>query len=114
MEAWPPWSTVAAGLRPKAAARPHAKSAASRLRQGSHGWLVRQAERLDAARERARANRAAAEAAGVPARQNTLEDQRREHRTTTGLAAAGFNVGRHVQYVLGRPTIVPLQAVEAP
>ena len=109
MEPVPTRSKLALGLRPKALAKPHAKSAASRLRQGSHGWLLRQAERLDRARQAALAARTAGAASSSGVETGPLSVQRSEHRTTTGMLAVGFNVGRHVHYVLGRPTLV-LQA----
>jgi hypothetical protein len=100
-----------AGLRPKAAA-PTPKLLPARARAGASGWLWRQAERLDAIRT-ARAAQAASWMADVEledpvAEPASLAAEREESRTGLQIMHAGFQVGRHVRYILGRPVQVSL------
>ena len=80
-------------------------SPASRQHPGAHGWLLRQAERLQAVREASLAREVPPPGvhfkAGAPP-----PPPRADHRTVEGLRCAGFLPGRKVRYVLGRAVCV--------
>ena len=71
--------------------------------QGNVGWMGRAAERLD---QQASAGEPAADrSAGVEEDKVELQRERLTDRLQAHLAV-GFNPGRHVWYVKGRPTVV--------
>lgn len=78
---------------------------ASRRNPGTHGWLLRQAERMEVARA-AGLQRAAAHAAAQPKAGPPEPPPQEDFRTVLGLRSAGFLPGRRVWYIMGRPVCV--------
>jgi hypothetical protein len=79
-------------------------SAASRQRPGAHGWLLRQAERLQAVRDAGLARERPPP--GVQSKAGAPPPPHADHRAVEGLRCAGFLPGRKVWYALGRPVCV--------
>lgn len=78
----------------------------ARKQTGKRDWLEQLANRLDAGVLAGKAERAvnetASSKAGAPSPPATTS-----WRTVDGVRAIGFNPGRHLWYIMGRPIVVP-------
>ena len=78
---------------------------ATRTNPGAHGWLLRQAQRMDVAKGQGMLRQLALQAAS-PKAPMPPQPPAVDYRSVTGLRAVGFSPARHVRYILGRPVCV--------